>query len=149
MDFIFACAKSHTCAYYTSIFTKVENMCRIFPSRVSSRAYKIGPVCVSVCLGLLRAHYTPLQPYMGYLCTRKAQYAPPRRNMHYGAQGRRHVSSWCQVTSRYDVLTSFDNFWARILTRRTCRRRACQCSGVFIWTAFDSFPIAFTPFITA
>ncbi len=25
---------------------------------------------------------------MGYLCTRKAQYAPPRRNMHHGAQGR-------------------------------------------------------------
>ncbi len=43
---------------------------------------------LSVCLGLLRVHYTPLQRYMGYLCTRKAQYAPPRRNMHHGAQGR-------------------------------------------------------------
>ena len=48
----------------------------------------LGSVRPSVRLGLLRAHYTPLQRYMGYLCTRKAQYAPPRRNMHYGAQGR-------------------------------------------------------------
>ncbi len=45
-------------------------------------------VCLFVCLGLLRAHYTPLQRYMGYLCTRKAQYALPRRKMHHGAQGR-------------------------------------------------------------
>ncbi len=45
-------------------------------------------MCLLVCVGLLRAHYTPLQRYMGYLCTRKAQYAPPRRNMHHGAQGR-------------------------------------------------------------
>ncbi len=44
-------------------------------------------VCVCVCVGLLRVHYTPLW-YMGYLCTRKAQYAPPRRNMLHGAQGR-------------------------------------------------------------
>ncbi len=41
-----------------------------------------------MCVGLLRAHYTPLQRYMGYLCTRKAQYAPSRRKMHHGAQGR-------------------------------------------------------------
>ncbi len=45
-------------------------------------------VCPSVYLGVPRAHYTPLQRYMGYLCTRKAQYAPSRRNMHHGAQGR-------------------------------------------------------------
>ncbi len=44
-------------------------------------------VCLSVCLSLLRLHYTPLQRYMGYLCTMRAQYAPPRRNMHHGAQG--------------------------------------------------------------
>ncbi len=30
----------------------------------------------TVCLCLLRLHYAPLQRYMGYLCTRKAQYAP-------------------------------------------------------------------------
>ncbi len=43
-----------------------------------------------VGVGLLRVHYTPLQRYMGYLCTRKAQYAPPRRNMH-------HMKNWwCQ-----------------------------------------------------
>ncbi len=45
-------------------------------------------ICLSVCLCLLRLHYAPLQWYMGYLCTRKAQYAIPRRNMHHGAQGR-------------------------------------------------------------
>ncbi len=45
-------------------------------------------VCLSVCLGVLRVHYTPLQRNMGYLCTRKAQYAPLRHNMHHGAQGR-------------------------------------------------------------
>ncbi len=60
----------------------------IFTSRVSGRGNIIGPVCVCVCLGVLRAHYTPLQRYMGYLFTRKAQYAPPRRKMHHGAQGR-------------------------------------------------------------
>ncbi len=32
--------------------------------------------CLSICLCLLRLHYAPLQWYMGYLCTRKAQYAP-------------------------------------------------------------------------
>ncbi len=36
----------------------------------------LGSVCASVRLGVPRAHYTPLQRYMGYLCTRKAQYAP-------------------------------------------------------------------------
>ncbi len=45
-------------------------------------------VCLSVCLCLLRLHYAPLQWYMGYLCTIRAQYATPRRNMHHGAQGR-------------------------------------------------------------
>ncbi len=44
--------------------------------------------CLSVCLGVPRAHYTPLRRYMGSLCTRTAQYAPLRRNMHHGAQGR-------------------------------------------------------------
>ncbi len=58
---------------------------------------------LSVCLGVPRAHYTPLHWYLGYLCTRKAQYAPLRRNMHHGAQGRlcflrvahkEHTSVW-------------------------------------------------------
>ncbi len=44
-------------------------------------------VCLYVFLGVPRAHYTPLRWYLGYLCTRKAQYAPLRRNMHHGAQG--------------------------------------------------------------
>ncbi len=47
-----------------------------------------GSVCLSVCLCLLRLHYAPLQWYMGYLCTIRAQYAPPRRNVHHGAQER-------------------------------------------------------------
>ncbi len=36
----------------------------------------VQPVCLSVCLGLLRLHYAPLQWYMGYMCTIRAQYAP-------------------------------------------------------------------------
>ncbi len=40
----------------------------------------LGSISLSVCmfvnLGVLRAHYTPLQRYMGYLCTTKAQCAP-------------------------------------------------------------------------
>ncbi len=68
-------------------------------------------VCVCVCVGLLRAHYTPLQRYMGYLCTRKAQYAPPRRKMHHGAQGRlcflknSHVA-WVRMSVRLSVCLS-------------------------------------------
>ncbi len=54
-------------------------------------SYASLSVCLSVCLGLLRLHIAPLQRYMGYLCTRKAQYAPPRRNMHHGAQGRLYL----------------------------------------------------------
>ena len=67
-------------------------MCRVKPLKsVLRETPEIYYEPVSVCLfpvGLLRVHYTPLQRYMGYLCTRKAQYAPPRRNMHHGAQGR-------------------------------------------------------------
>ena len=36
------------------------------------------------------------------------------------------------MTSRHDVLTPFDDFWARILTKRAHRGRARQRSGVFI-----------------
>ncbi len=36
------------------------------------------------------------------------------------------------VTSQHNALTSFYNFWARILTRRAHCRRAHQHSGVFI-----------------
>ncbi len=52
--------------------------------------YHFLPICLfvllSVWLGLLRVHYTPLQRYMGYLCTRKAQYAPrcTRETMFFG-----------------------------------------------------------------
>ncbi len=53
----------------------------ITPS-VSGGCNSFDIVCVCVCLGVLRALYTPLQRYMGYLCTRKAQYAPLRRKTH-------------------------------------------------------------------
>ena len=59
----------------------------IFPSASAVEGMKSVP-SVCVCVGLLRAHYTPLQRYMGYLCNRKAQYAPSGRNMHHGVQGR-------------------------------------------------------------
>ncbi len=65
--------------------------CKHFISFTPHISDVIGVIVLasSVCVwvGLLRAHYTPLQRYMGYLCTRKVQYAPPRRNMHLpGAQ---------------------------------------------------------------
>ena len=42
------------------------------------------------------------------------------------------ATSWRHATSRHDIMTFFGNFWARILTRRACRGRAHQRSGVFI-----------------
>ncbi len=36
------------------------------------------------------------------------------------------------MTSRRDVLTSLDDFWAKILAKRARRGRARQRSGVFI-----------------
>ncbi len=54
--------------------------------------------CLSVCLGVPRAHYTPLQRYMGYLCTRKAQYAPLRRNV---AWVRMSVCHWIKIRKYY------------------------------------------------
>ncbi len=50
--------------------------------------FSVVSVCLCVCVCLLRLHYVPLQWYMGYLCTIRALYAPPRRNMQHGAQGR-------------------------------------------------------------
>ncbi len=45
---------------------------------------------------------------------------------------RHGMTSRCHVTSWRDVLTSFDYFWARILTIRARCGRASQCSGGFI-----------------
>ena len=74
------------------------------PSRISGRGYKIGPVCVcvSVC---------------PCVCVSVCLSALSRQDV---------------MTSRRDILTSFDNFWARILTKRARRGRARQRSGVFI-----------------
>ncbi len=52
------------------------------------QCWLLTSLCPFVSLCLLRLHYAPLQWYMGYLCTIRAQYAPPRRIMHHGAQGR-------------------------------------------------------------
>ncbi len=68
----------------------------------SGQGYGIGPVCLCVCVGLLRVHYTPQPWYMGYLCTRKAQYAPPRRNITW----HHTMTSQCHMTLRHDVVTS-------------------------------------------
>ncbi len=43
-----------------------------------------------------------------------------------------HVTSWRLMTSQRDVLTWFDDLFARILTKRARRGRARQRSGVFI-----------------
>ncbi len=83
---------------------------------------------------------------MGYLCTRKAQYAPSGRNMHHGAQGRLYffknsgdpddflfwwftekIAIWCHVMSWHDNtarrLGIIWRLWVRILTRRAWRGR--------------------------
>ncbi len=70
-----------------------ENQNNYTPSDIFGDFYRprsegdnaLGSVRPFVCLGVPRA---PLHRYLGYLCTRKAQYAPLRRNMHHGAQGR-------------------------------------------------------------
>ena len=66
-------------------------------------------------------------------------------NISYQFEGQGHVTSWRHVTSwydvmtsRHDVLTSFDDFWARILTKRARRGRARQRSGVFILSMLSS-----------
>ena len=46
------------------------------------------------------------------------------------------LDKWHNLTSRRDVFTSFDNFWARLLTRRARRGRARQRSGIFILLIF-------------
>ncbi len=88
----------------------------------------VKKTCVSlcVCVGLLRAHYTPLQQYMGYLCTRKAQYAPPRCNMHHGAQGR-----LCFLKNSGDP----DNFLFWWFTEKRCPHTIVR------WTRRDALHI--------
>ena len=48
----------------------------------------LGPDLVGLT-GFTQATYTPLQRYMGYLCTRKAQYAPwcTRETMFFASRG--------------------------------------------------------------
>ncbi len=93
----------------------------VITSRVSGRGNIFGSVrvsvCLSVCLCLLRLHYAPLQWYMGVLCTIGAQYAPPRRNMHHGAQGRLYFLSACtlQAEPLISIMTCLDVFSIRTM----------------------------------
>ncbi len=55
---------------YSSLFTLcISDGCNSFDIVCVS-------VCLCVCLCLRGLRYAPLQWYMGYLCTRKARYAP-------------------------------------------------------------------------
>ena len=83
----------------------------------------VASVCPSVRLGVLRAHYTPLQRYMGYLCTRKAQYAPLRRNMHHGAQGRLYF-----LKNSGDA-DDFLFWWFIENTHKICPSGKCPCGS--------------------
>ncbi len=78
--------------------------------------------------------YGVLVHQQGAICTTKAQYAPwcTRETMCLSVIQHSHV--W---TVWHDVSTSFDNFWARILTRRARRGKARQRSGIFICNQFD------------
>ena len=80
-------------------------------------------VCLSVCLCLLRLHYAPLQWYMGYLCTSRAQYAPPRRNMHHGAQGRLYF-----LKNSGDP-DDFLFWWFTENTHKICPSGKCPCGS--------------------
>ncbi len=86
-------------------------------------SYASLSVCLSVCLGVPRAHYTPLQRYMGYLCTRKAQYAPLRRNMHHGAQGR-----LCFLKNSGDP-DDFLFWWFTENIHKMCPSGKCPCGS--------------------
>ena len=60
----------------------------------------------------------------------------------HGVTWRHSTTSWRHERSmvrRHDVLTSFDDFWARILTKRAHRGRARQRSGVFILFGFGGY----------
>ena len=85
--------------------------------------FLVPSVRLSVCLGVPRAHYTPLQRYMGYLCTRKAQYAPLRRNMHHGAQGR-----LCFLKNSGDP-DDFLFWWFTENTHKMCVSGKCPCGS--------------------
>ncbi len=72
---------------------------------------------------LLRLHYAPLQRYMGYLCTRKAQYAPLRRNIHHGAQGRLYF-----LKNSGDP-DDFLFWWFTENTHNMCLSGKCPCGS--------------------
>ncbi len=78
----------------------------------SGHMHHFASVCLSVCLGVPRAHYTPLQRYMAYLCTRKAQYAPLRRNMHHGAQGT-HVRVGDKSPESVCLSVCLSEYWSK------------------------------------
>ncbi len=84
---------------------------------------KFKSVCLSVRLGLLRAHYTPLQRYMGYLCTSRAQYAPPKRNMHHVAKGRLYFLK--NSGDPYDFLF----WWFTENIHKFCVSGKCLCGS--------------------
>ncbi len=54
-----------------------------------------------------------------------------------------HKTSWRHVTSQHDVLTSFKDILARILTKRARRGRARQRSGIFIRFKMICVPLLF------
>ncbi len=82
---------------------------------------KVKSVCLSDRLGVLRAHYTPLKRYMGNLSTRKAQYAPLRRNMQHGAQGR------LGVLKNSGDADDFLFWWFIENTEKMCPSGKCPC----------------------
>ncbi len=136
------------------------------PSCVSGRGYKIGPVCVCVCVCLSvcqRSHgWTVWDTNLKFSVNiafgnisdefegqghRSKVMGAILKNVIFGCSyGLTCVYCTkpfsydirCHVTSRRDNLTSFDNIWARILTKRAHHGRARQRSGVFIWFLFLS-----------
>ena len=151
-----------------------------FPSRVSGRGYKIGPMCVcvcrSVCLSVSQRSpgwtvwATDLKfgvridldnisdEFEGQSHRSKVKVAILKKtwfsDFSYGVtyvdctepfrhDTWRHVTSCHDIMTSRDVLTSFGDFSARILTRRARCGRGRQRSGVFILRMF-SYIFTFT-----
>ncbi len=95
----------------------------IFPSRVSVRWYKIGPVCV--CLWELST-VEPFDIQTQYLVVRLknliSEVSDTLIFVHSAITKGRHVTSQHDImTSQRDVLTSLDDYCAKILAKRAHR----------------------------
>ena len=96
---------------------------------IPSRGYKIGPVCVSVCVPVCLSVIQHSHGWTVWLTDLKWHFRPC------------NVTAWRHVTSWRDILTSFNDIREITLTRRACRWMVRQRSGVFIRYGFLQFTL--------